>query len=195
MGFLLLGGAVVVVVVIMALKTIAHASQPVYQLPAIAVVTVCAASVLAICGAIGMVLARDPAVALLSALATLLFLVGVLAILSIGILLLIAAVTILVVLIRRARPKADRAAVLSGVILSFGLTPLLIVSLTPPTVECSDSGVRTSSREWWGGSRAGSTSGFGTSGPDNTASGTITVGSHNFSFTCSDGRLATFAKE
>jgi hypothetical protein len=195
-GLLLLSGAVAVVAVVMALRTVAHANEPVYDLPAIAVVTVCVATAVVVGGAIAMARSRQPHLALLSALSMLLFVVGVLAILSIGILLLIAAVAVLVVLVHQSRANLDRAAVLGGAVSSFGLVAVLVVSLQPPIVECLDSGVRTTSRAWWGGSGAGSGSGTASFDPDsNTASGTITVGSSVYSYTCRDGRLSTFSKQ
>jgi hypothetical protein len=195
LGSLFLGGAVVVVAVAMALRTIARAGEPVYDLPAIAVVTVCVAAAVAVCGAVGMMRTRQPAVAFSSALVTLLFLVGLLTILSIGIVLLLGAVAVVVVVGRRAAPNIDPAAVLSGVVLSVGLVPDLVVSTKPPIVECSDGGVLTNSRAWWGGSSDGSVSGSGASSADDIMSGTIAVGSHNYSYTCRDGRLVAFVQE
>jgi hypothetical protein len=194
LGAVLVGGTVVVLAVVIAIRTVAHADEPVYGLPTIAVVTVFVAAALTICGALVLVFSRQPVVALLSALITFLFLGGFLAILSIGIVLLVVAVAMLVVLSRRHPRSEDRAAVLSGVVLGVGLIPLLVVGLKPPIVECSDHSVRTNSQAWWGGS-TGNGSGSGTLRPNGDASGTLTMGSQTYSYTCRDGRLATFTKD
>ena len=178
----------------MALRTVAHADEPVYDLPAIAVVVVFGAAVLAICGALGLVFARRPVDALVSAPTTFLLLFGVLAIASIGFLFLIAAAAMVIVRVRNARRSHDRVAVLSGVALSVGLIATLVVSLQPPIVKCSAHGVSTSTRSWWGGSSAASSSGSTSGGPNGTVNGSVSEGSRTYSFTCRDGRLDTFNK-
>jgi hypothetical protein len=191
----LVGAAVVAGVVVLTLETVRHARQPVYELPVLAVVTVCVAAVIAIGGAVALMLAREPGVAVLSALATLLFVFGLLALASVGALLLLASVTIVVLMARRWRAHGDASAVVSGGIASLALAVVLVVSSQPPIVDCLDHGVQTSSRAWWGAGRGGPHSGFGSSTPDGTVSGSITTGSRNYSYTCRDGRLVTFAKE
>jgi hypothetical protein len=178
----------------MTLRTIRHTREPVYELPVLAVVTVCVAALIAIGGAVALMFAREPGVAILGALATLLFVVGLLALASVGALLLLASATIVVVMARRWRAHGT-SAVLSGGVASLGLAVVLVVSSQPPVVDCSDhDGVQGSSRAWWGGSRGGAHSGIESSSPDGTVSGTITAGSRNYSYTCRDGRLVTFDK-
>jgi hypothetical protein len=190
----LLAGAVIAGVVVMTVRTVRHAREPVYELPVLAVVTVCVAAVIAIGGAVALMNAREPGVAILSALATLLFVFGLLGLASVGALLLLASATIVVLMARRWRAHGDASAVLGGGIASLGLAVVLVVSSQPPVVDCLDHGVKTSSRSWWGAGRGGPHSGDGSSAPDGTVSGSITAGSRNYSYTCRDGQLVTFTE-
>ncbi len=190
-----LAGSVVALAGAMLLRTVRHASEPVYALPAVAVATVSIAAAMVAGGAVGMVLVRRSDLALLSGIATALLLFGALAILSVGILFLIAGTATVRVLSGRLRANGDgAAAVTSGIVISVGLLLVVLVSSQPPLVEClRGGGVRTSSRSWWGG---GPSSGGATGRADGrTAIGTIRLGTRGYHYTCRDGRLVAFERD
>ena len=181
---------VVGAVVVMAIVSVRHAGQPEYDLPAIAVVVVFAASLLALVGAVVVGWTTQPMLALLCSLATLLVVGGILAILSIGLVLLIGAVPVVIAAVRRAQRTSSPGAVLGGIAMTLGL----VVALQQPLVECSKNGVRTSSRTWWGGGGGSSSSGSIVGSADRSISGTVSFGSHSYSYTCRDGHLTAFTK-
>ena len=185
---------VVGAVVVMAIVSVRHAGQPEYGLPAIAVVVVFAASLLALVGAVVVGWTTQPMLALLCSLATLLVVSGILAILSIGLVLLIGAAPVVIAAVRRAQRTSSPGAVLGGIAMTLGLTVGLVVALQQPLVECSKNGVRTSSHTWWGGGGGSSSSGSIVGSADRSISGTVSFGSHGYSYTCRDGHLTAFTK-
>lgn len=190
----IVGVAVVLLVAHMATATADHARQPVYRLPLIAVVIVVCASAVVIVGALGAVLVRRSDIALLSALASALFLFGFLAIFSIGILLLGAGLGVLLVLLRRASSGGRRVilSAVSGLAMAVGLLVALVISSQGPLVKCPPGGgVSSSVGNWWGGGPSRS-SGSSSTSPDGLATGTIEVGSARYHYTCRNGALLTF---
>jgi hypothetical protein len=178
-------GAVVAGSITMAAATIRHAAAPQYDLAAVAVAVGCGAAVLAIVGAVAVATARGAMSGLLSALATLLFLTGLLAILSIGLLLLAGALPVGRAVARRTRGTTTNARpIIGGMAMAVGLVVALFVSMRPPLVACSPGGATTS-----GGSGSSMQGGI-----DGSVSGTIVSGNHEYRFTCSGGRLTTFTK-
>ncbi|HSH59122.1 MAG TPA: hypothetical protein VK988_05665 [Acidimicrobiales bacterium] len=155
------------------------------------------ASAVAIVGALGAVIVRRSDIALLTAVASALFLFGILAIFSIGILLLAAGVGTLVVLFRRVTP-GGRSVVLpaaSGIAMAVGLLVGLVISSQGPIVECLPGGaVGSSVGNWWGGGPS-RTSDSSILSPDGVATGTIEVGSARYHYECRNGALVNFEKQ
>jgi hypothetical protein len=171
-----------------------HAGEPVYQLPTearIVLVLFGSLSMLAILSLF--VLPRViPAVA--GALIAFCVVWGVLAIFSIGILLLVGAVVLIVLLVRMAGPITGRAvlALAAGVLLAIGLSGLVVVAAQPPIVRCSqDGGAAVSGRYWWGGG-ADQSSGTGWARPDGRSGGTVTLGGRTYRYACRGGKLVRF---
>ena len=136
-------------------------------------------------------------VALLSLLATTLLISGVLAIFSIGVLLLAVALPVWVVLGRAMRNDArDLPRMAAGAALAIGLLVLALAFTRPPTVECLLSGgVRGSLTHWWGGGPS-SSSGEGTGSVDGrVASGTVQADGATVHYTCRDGHLVEFRRD
>ncbi len=158
-------------------------------------------SALAVLGASALTLNRHRDVALLSAMASTLMAVAVLALFSVGVLVLPLAVVTLVRLVRRASGRRGIAVpLLAGPAIAVGLALLLVIWVQPPLVECQPNGVSQSSRPWWGSggnSGSGSSSGTGGSGsaelsPSGVATGSIETPSGRYVFRCEGGKLVEF---
>jgi hypothetical protein len=190
---------IILLAVSMMAVTLLHARQPVYRLPIEAVVTAVVAGTISVIATAILPRLRRPRLFVLSAVATFLFAVGRLTILSIGFVLLIGAAVFLIWLfwsLRGISGKESVPALASGAALGFGLMVLLIVSLQPPAVTCYPDGeVRVSTREWWGGGHTHSSgSGSGSAIRDGTSTGAFTVDGRSYHFVCQDGQLIEFSE-
>jgi hypothetical protein len=138
-------------------------------------------------------------VALLGLLASAGLLFGVLAIFSIGVLILPVAIVLLVILARaipRAQLSLARRAALGGAVTGYGLVILFIALIIPPTVECFANGGGSTSSQRWGQSGAGYTvSSSGSSTIDGVQTGTIESPSSVATYRCEQGRIVEFHRE
>ncbi len=122
---------------------------------------------------------------------------GVLAIFSIGLLILPVAIVLLVILARaigRAPLPLARRAALGGAVVGYGLVLLFIAVIIPPTVECfANGGGSTSSQRW---DRTGfTTTSTGTSTADGVQTGRIESASSVATYRCEQGRIVEFRRE
>ena len=122
---------------------------------------------------------------------------GVLAIFSIGLLILPVAIVLLVILARaigRAPLPLARRAALGGAVVGYGLVLLFIALIIPPTVECfANGGGSTSSQRW---DRTGfTTTSTGTSTADGVQTGRIESASSVATYRCEQGRIVEFRRE
>ncbi|HEY8785441.1 MAG TPA: hypothetical protein VIN63_03075 [Candidatus Limnocylindria bacterium] len=124
---------------------------------------------------------------------------GVLAIFSIGVLVLPVAIVLLVVLARaigRAPLSVARPAALGGAISGYGLVLLFIALIIPPTVECFANGGGSSSSQRWGQSGGGYTvTSSGSSTVDGVQTGTIESSGSIATYRCEQGRIVEFHRE
>lgn len=193
--FAVVAGCVTAYALLAAAVTVAHSRHAVYQLPTEAVATVVVAAVVTILAAWVVVVVPRPQAALLGAVTVGFFVFGLLAIFSIGLLLLVGAVALLVPmmrLLRRASAIPAGASLVTGALLGFGLVVVWVVSSQGPMVECSPNGVSESERAWWGGGLSGSSSGSGSVYPNGSAHGTITTNGHTYTYSCLAGKLVSF---
>jgi hypothetical protein len=134
-------------------------------------------------------------VAVLGTLAGAGLLFGVLAIFSIGLLVLAVAIVLLVVLARaiaRAAVPLARRAAIGGAVVGYGLILLFIAVIIPPTVECfANGGGSTSSQRW----DRSSTTSSGTSTPDGVQTGRIESANSVATYRCEQGRVVAFRRE
>jgi hypothetical protein len=132
----------------LAAVVVQHAGQPVYDLPGYAVAIGLVGAVAALAGWV-LVAWRGDGVGLGAVLTAVLALAGVLALMSIGILLLAAAGVLTMLLIRAAArrpvPVSVRSALGAAVLVGLGLPALALVAADGPVVECLDNGVSGSS--------------------------------------------------
>lgn len=137
-------------------------------------------------------------VALLSLLATALLLSGVLAIFSIGLLLLAGALPVLVALGRAMSDDGrDLVRMAAGAALAAGLLVLTLAFTRPPTVECLPRGgsARVSPTRWWGGGPSSGSGQSTLSADGRVASGTLRADGETLHYTCQDGRLTEFRRD
>ena len=138
-------------------------------------------------------------VAVLGTLAGAGLLFGVLAIFSIGVLVLPVAIVLLVVLARaigRASLPVARPAALGGAVVGYGLILLFIAVIIPPTVECfANGGGSTSSQRWDRSGGSFTTASSGTSSPDGLQTGRIESASSIATYRCEQGRVVEFRRE
>jgi hypothetical protein len=169
-----------------------------YELSTAAVIAVFIAAFAASLGIALAVTRYRTAVALLSAVATALLVLGILTMFSIGLILLLASVVFIALTVRAMR-KHDRGvatgSAIAGSTTAVGLVVLLLAVSQPAVVEClPGGGVRSSSHYWWGGGPSSGSS-SGSSSPDGTATGTMQHGDTTIHYVCRDGRLAEFEKQ
>jgi hypothetical protein len=124
---------------------------------------------------------------------------GVLAIFSVGVLVLPVAIVLLVVLARaigRAPLSLARPAVLGGALVGYGLVLLFIALIIPPTVECLANGGGSTSSQRWGQSGGGYVvTSSGTSTIDGVQTGTIQSANSVATYRCEQGRIVEFHRE
>ena len=124
---------------------------------------------------------------------------GVLAIFSVGLLVLPVAVVLLIVLaraIRRAPLSLARRASLGGAVVGYGIVLLFIAVIIPPTVECFANGGGSTSSQRWGQSGGGYTvTSSGVSTVDGVQTGRIESSNSVATYRCEQGRIAEFRRE
>jgi len=124
---------------------------------------------------------------------------GVLAIFSVGLLVLLVAVVLLIVLaraIRRAPLSLARRASLGGAVVGYGIVLLFIAVIIPPTVECFANGGGSTSSQRWGQSGGGYTvTSSGVSTVDGVQTGRIESSNSVATYRCEQGRIAEFRRE
>ena len=124
---------------------------------------------------------------------------GVLAIFSVGVLILPVAIVLLVILARaigRAQLSVARRAALGGAVAGYGLVLLFIALIIPPTVECFANGGGSTSSQRWSQSGGGFTvTSSGTSTIDGVQTGTIESQNSVATYTCKQGRIVEFRRE
>jgi uncharacterized membrane protein YgcG len=124
---------------------------------------------------------------------------GVLAIFSIGLLVLPVTLVLMVVL-ARAIPKLSlpvaRPAALGGAVVGYGLVLLFIALIIPPTVQCfASGGGSTSSQRWDRSSGSFTTTSSGSSTIDGVQSGRIESPTSIATYRCEQGRVVEFRRE
>jgi hypothetical protein len=125
----------------------------------------------------------------------LLIIVAVLALFSVGILVLPLAVLTLIVLGRRASGRHRLAIpLLAGPAAAVGLTVVFGIWVQPPLIECHEHGVSTNSRPWWG-SAGGSGSGELSPSGGSVATGSIETPSGRYVYRCEGRTLTEFQRE
>jgi hypothetical protein len=138
-------------------------------------------------------------IAVLGTLAGAGLLFGVLAIFSIGILVLPVAIVLLVVLARaigRSRLNTARPAALGGAGIGYGLVLLFIGLAVPATVECfANGGGSTSSQRWERSGGGFTTMSSGTSTVDGVQTGRIESPSSVATYRCEQGKIVEFRRE
>lgn len=129
--------------------------------------------------------------------ATALFTLGVLSILSVGGALLLCSLVPLAALAKAMRHLDRRRAVLSalsGSAVALGTLVLWLAVAQSPVIAClSGGGVQGSSHYWWGGGPSTGAS-TGTATPDGATNGTMAQDGVTIRYTCRDGMLVEFQK-
>jgi uncharacterized membrane protein YhaH (DUF805 family) len=177
--------------------------QPAYAMPAAVEAVAAACAALTVIGAVLALRWHEAGRAWFTTLTTLLFLWGYLALFSIGLLLIVAAVICLVMRIRLAehRPSAaQRWRLGAGLMLSLGLAPLSALAINSPVVACMSDGVSMGTPVWMilgaagesslSGSAGGGASGSATS--EEHSWGTVTVGGITYTYSCTGSHLTQF---
>jgi hypothetical protein len=185
-GFTLLGTALVLGLV----TTLLHARQEVFYIPAYGVGIAVGAFVLA---AMGLGLSWRSSrfgLATFTMLAVVLGVVGVLAILSIGILLLAVSLALFLVLGKLPRGAHRTAAAAGGVLLGLGVPPIALMSFLPPLVDCRDG---SSGENMFLGFESNSGGGSSSVSADGRrASGRAHGDTFEYAYECRDGKLVRF---
>ena len=153
-----------------------------------------AGSVFALAGVSVLAMSRHRDLVLLSATASLLMIAAVLALFSVGILVLPLAVVTLVVLARRTSGRRGLAVpLLAGPAVALGLVVLFVIWVQPPLVECHERGVSATGRPWWGS--GGSSGGEElTSSGVSVATGSIDTPSGRYVYRCEGSTLTEFRR-
>ena len=123
---------------------------------------------------------------------------GVLAIFSVGVLILPVAIVLLVILARaigRAQLSVARRAALGGAVAGYGLVLLFIALIIPPTVECFANGGGSTSSQRWSQSGGGFTVTSSGTSTDGVQTGTIESQNSVATYTCKQGRIVEFRRE
>jgi hypothetical protein len=123
---------------------------------------------------------------------------GVLAIFSVGVLILPVAIVLLVILARamgRAQLSVARRAALGGAVCGYGLVLLFIVLIIPPTVECFANGGGSTSSQRWRQSGGFTVTSSGSSTVGGVQTGTIESSDSVATYGCEQGRIVEFRRE
>ncbi len=173
--------------------TVVHAREEVFYIPAYGVGIAAGAFCVAVIGLVLSWRSRRVGLAVLTMLAVALGVIGVLAILSIGILLLAVSLALgAVVATRLAADGSGRAAAAGGVLLGLGAPVLAVIAMSGPLVECELGGAR-AGQNLFLGFESGSSGGGAAISPDGrTASGRSHGETYDYTYRCQDGKLVDF---
>lgn len=170
-----------------------RADVPVEAVTPMVVAVTVAGFVLVVLGASVLAGGRSPDIIGLSALASLSSVLVVLAIFSIGLLLLPIAVAILYLLVRRASGRIRIGwSLAAGAALAMGLVTVFLVWRQPPLVDCGSTGATTHSRPW-----SNQSTGSGSSGAmsaDGVVTGTLGTPSGRYVYRCENSELTEFRR-
>lgn len=184
---MLLPSVVVAAAAVGLVVTLDHAGSEPYYVPWWGVGLAVAAFAGAVAGAALVWRSGDASTAAAATLAAALGAVGLLAILTIGLLLLVAAVPLVVFAARR--PGSERAA-RGGVVAGAGLAVLGVLALQGPLVDCESGRAGEGVFLALGSDEAQSEQ---TASPDGSSSGSMRGEGYAFEYACSsDGRLVRF---
>ena len=164
-----------------------HAGEDVYYVPTYGVAIAAAAFAAAVAGGVVIWRSRAAGLGVAAAAATALFVLGVLAIFSIGLLLLLVAAVVTVAVARRAGERP--AAVAGGVLLGAPLPVLAVIALAGPLVDCQTG---TSGENVFLGFESSESSGSTTVSPDGSSTGRVAGEGYAYEYACRDGRLVRF---
>lgn len=191
----LVGGALLLGATVMTASIVDRSDVPVEAVSATTVAVSIAAALLVVAGVVVMALTKHRDVLLLAAAATILVLLSVVGLFSIGVLVAPFAVGAIYLLLRRSAGRTGLVLPLvAGPVIAVGLSILLIVWIQPPLVECRDGGAATSSRPWWS---TGTSSGQGSSsvaGTEDASTGTLETPWGSYVFRCEGSDLTEFRR-
>jgi hypothetical protein len=198
LGWTAVGWAVAAAVVVteaaMVTSLVGRAGEAIEAVSPLTLGVAVGGSVLALVGATVLAMSRHRDLVLLSATASMLMIVAVLALFSVGFLALPLAVVTLVLLGRRTSGRQGLAVpLLAGPAVAVGLAVLFVIWVQPPLVECREHGVSGTSRPWWG---SGSGSGSGEVSPSgvSVATGSIETPSGRYVYRCEGRTLIEFRR-
>lgn len=173
--------------------TIVHSRQEIFYIPAYGVGIAAGAFCLALLGLALSWRSRGFGLALVTMLAVALGVIGVLTILSIGVVLL--AISLALGSVAATRLTVDgsgRAAAAGGALLGLGVPVLAVVAMSGPLVECELGGARVQGNLFLG-FESGSGGGEGAGSPDGrTSSGSTHGETYEYTYRCQDGKLVDF---
>ena len=186
-GFTLLAAGLVLGLAI----TILHARQEVFYIPTYGIGIAAGAFVLAAMGLALSWRSRRFGLAALTMLAVALGVMGVLAIFSIGLLLLAVSLALFFVLAAKLPGGANRApATAGGVLLGLGVPVLALISLSQPLVDCQSG---SSGENIFLGFESDSAAASASLSPDGrTETGRAQGETYEYAYRCRDGKLAQF---
>ncbi len=173
--------------------TIVHARQEVFYIPAYGVGIAAGAFCVAVIGLGLSWRSRRFGLAVLTMLAVALGVIGVLSILSIGIVLLAISFGLgLVVATRLAADRDGRAAAAGGILLGVGGPVLAVIAMSGPVVECKRGAVREGQNIFLGLESSSGGGGASMSPDGRTTSGRSRGETYEYTYRCQDGELADF---
>lgn len=198
LGWTVVGWAVAAAVVVteaaMVTSLAGRADQAIEAVSPLTLGVAVGGSVLALVGATVLAVSRHRDLVLLSATASILIIVAVLALFSVGFLALPLAVGTLVLLGRRTSGRRGVAVpLLAGPAVAVGLAVLFVIWVQPPLVECHEHGASSTSRPWWG-SGSGSGNAEVTPSGVSVATGSIETPSGRYVYRCEGATLIEFRR-
>ncbi|HUR49463.1 MAG TPA: hypothetical protein VMY88_08080 [Acidimicrobiales bacterium] len=188
-----LGAALLLGAAAMAASIVRRSEVPVEAISRTTVAVSIGAAVVVAAGVLLLALIPHRDLVVLSMIASILILVSVVGLFSIGILVLPFAGGAVYLAARRGAGRSRVApAVIAGPATGIALAVLFVVWVQPPLVECTEAGASTTSRPWWStGTSCGEGSSTVSDGAD-VSSGSVETPSGNFTFRCRDGELTQF---
>ena len=189
----LLGGGLLLAAVSMTASIADRSDVPVEAISGTTVAVAVGAAAVVAAGLIALAVTKNRDVLLLSALATVLLLLTIAGLFSIGIVVLPFTIGAIYLLVRRSSGRRGLSpALVAGPAISVALSVLWIIWIQEPLVQCGQGGVTTTSRPWWNNA---SSSGQSTSGHvdrELVTTGTIETPAGKYVFRCTDGKLTQF---
>lgn len=191
----LLAGGLLLVSVSMAASIAGRSDVPVEAVSGTTVAVALGAVALVGIGVIALAVTRNRDIVVLSAVSTLLLLLTIAGLFSIGILVLPFTIGAIYLLIRRASGRAGLTrALLAGPAIAVGISVLWVVWVQPPLVECGESGVTTNSRPWWGSGGDAGEGSMSTESGREVSRGTLVTPSGRYVFSCRGEELIQFRR-